>query len=725
MSETPFPFPDGYFQDHRNTLGAKSIRDYVKIFERRRNERPGGKFADADIQELMRLAEDVRRVHRYETQYLRELVEKHPDYFRDDAQKGEIGRFADVHDAFNQASKGDEFVEEILEVPPIGFFRQPGAMEFIDKAQEISLAVQSAEASHAESGTYDPDRLRHVDQIAQRLGQLVDGFTLSDVDEPGKAARKVHKRDIANLLNRLGGKTDHESKWFEEQRRWVNWNRDIEVFPEVYEEPKNRQKLEDLLDRSGPLRMVAGGHAFNISSSMGGRKGSPIGTLATLDEYRLDSGRWFEKVDPVDAVGRYHVSQDQAQRVVRVSAGMRLRDFGKAMWNEGMALPVAGSTDAQSIGGLIATDLHSTGRTAGFLSQQLLEVKALSSDKAVVHFVKDESTLRGDPARWSWTAPDGSLQRDARLPVSGALGMAGIVIEAVIKLDAAFNLRKSQQFVPRLWAEGHIEQLLDPAETNPLFAYDHVSFYYPGGAGADIKTIRMNSWRRTDEPISEGAENLKTIREIFDHVGSAFLPEYLLRLARRQAPVPGQPSHPDDDDWLKTLNKRPPLVLAANEAFARKLFFQHDEIEVGIPLPLKRDGKPDYDVFRAAIAHTQELLQQEEFETIIEVRFTPDASEAMLGPGTGGPTCYIELATPLGEVSRRRIAEVSHKFDKEMRERFQARPHLGKKTSANFQDMEDLYQDIWDDFQAVREQMDRNDKFFPPENTLLRQIFEQ
>ncbi len=59
------------------------------------------------------------------------------------------------------------------------------------------------------------------------------------------------------------------------------------------------------------------------------------------------------------------------------------------------------------------------------------------------------------------------------------------------------------------------------------------------------------------------------------------------------------------------------------------------------------NGKPDCGVFRTIIGEVQDLLAKEEFPSIIEVRFTPDVSEGILGPGTGGPTCYIELATPL------------------------------------------------------------------------------
>jgi hypothetical protein len=163
-------------------------------------------------------------------------------------------------------------------------------------------------------------------------------------------------------------------------------------------------------------------------------------------------------------------------------------------------------------------------------------------------------------------------------------------------------------------------------------------------------------------------------------------------------------------------------VLPANKAFARKLFFQHDEIEVGIPLSAV-NGKPDYQIFRDAMGDVQDLLAEEEFPTIIEVRFTPDVSEGILGPGTGGPTCYIELATPLGLFSRSRIVQVYLKFDRMLREKYRARPHLGKKTTATFEEMAKLHGQDWDDFQRVRRDADPSDRFLPRQNPLLRQIF--
>jgi hypothetical protein len=273
------------------------------------------------------------------------------------------------------------------------------------------------------------------------------GLTLSAVDEPGGKAVRAYFRNIGNFLARTGGNTLHESRW--RSGKWENWNRDIAVYPKSYKKAADRAEFQTLLAIPGSVRMVATGHAFNASYMMGGTKNQPSGLLITLDEYSLDGGARWKPVAGSEAEDTYHVSSDQARRVVRVSAGMRLRDFSSEMHDEGMALPVAGSTNPQSLEGLIASDLHASGRSAGFLSQQVLEAVVLDAQGNEVIFRRNENVPRGQSGRWAWTPPGGNqLEPLKQLPVAGALGTAGGVVELVVMLDEAYNLRESQLFVP-------------------------------------------------------------------------------------------------------------------------------------------------------------------------------------------------------------------------------------------------------------------------------------
>ncbi len=715
-SVQPFPFPDRYFQDPAHLHAAKSMKDYVAIFEHNRDKRPGGKFAPADITELMRLAEDLGAVHKLEIGFIRRLINRHPDYFPSQAQIDRLTKFADRHEEINKARKND-FMDGLIGMAPIAYFRDKNGTAFLRSIDTLAQALRASEKFYRQHDTFDPTLIREVNRLAEKLCDFIDDLSLSDVDKPGRAGRKAHLRNLANLLSRPFGKTSHEAKWT--GKKWLNWNRDITVYPKRYKEAKKLTQLAAHVKRNHPLRIVAGGHNFNIASSMGGKKDKLIGTLVTLDEYKVERKKQWK---PVTDAAKYNVSADQATRVVRASAGMRLRDFAAAVAEAGMALPVAGSTDAQSLGGLIATDLHSTGRTSGFLSEQVLETMVIDAKGDLHSFAKDESIARGHNGRWTWTKPDGSSRALTKLPVAGALGLLGVVAEVVLKLDRTFNLETDQTLVPREWAETNITEFLESRQPNEIFDYDHVSFYYAGGGGPELETVRLNSWKRTIRAVSGAADPVNSAREILDHIGSSFLPGSLLRLAHMKSTIPGE-STAGADPIVKALNNRKPLVLAAKDAFARKLYFQHDEIESGLHILLK-NGKRDYQIFRDAMVDVQNLLLEEEMRTVIEVRFTPDNSEAMLGPGTGGPTCYIELAPPMGEYSRARIVQVFHAFDTLLRgDTYKGRPHLGKKTSVSFDDMKKTYGADWDTFLEIRNEIDPGDKFLPKENELLNRIF--
>jgi FAD/FMN-containing dehydrogenase len=149
-----------------------------------------------------------------------------------------------------------------------------------------------------------------------------------------------------------GHTTLHEGRYSRRRGVWRNWSGVVTVQPQRYETPETEAELCRIVRESTKLRAVGGGHTFNDSTRT-------EQTLLSLDKYN--------RVLEVEV----------AQRRVRVQAGIRLRDLSEVLAAHGLALPVLGSTDAQSLAGLIATDLHGTGREHGFLSEQVLSLRAL------------------------------------------------------------------------------------------------------------------------------------------------------------------------------------------------------------------------------------------------------------------------------------------------------------------------------------------------------------
>src|SRR5690606_11853584 len=157
-----------------------------------------------------------------------------------------------------------------------------------------------------------------------------------------------------------------------------------------------------------------------------------------------------------------------------------------------LALPVLGSTDAQSLAGLVATDLHGTGRDHGFLSEQLLSLRVIAADGTA------QTVKPGDPLFHA---------------AIGAIGCCGVVAGGELALVDAYHLAKGSTMVDRKQAEADIDGLLQD--------HEHLSFYYVGGSD-DSESIRMHTWDRTTAPLSEGWEQHKLRSELADFAISAF-----------------------------------------------------------------------------------------------------------------------------------------------------------------------------------------------------------
>lgn len=456
--------------------------------------------------------------------------------------------------------------------------------------------------------------------------------------------------NIANSVTFLrsgGRKVLHEGHY--RHGTWVDWNRWFRCRPRNYAEPATEEEICRLVASAKKVRVVGGGHSFNSA---------PLSDDLLLSLHRYNCARVRD--DPVRP----------AWKIAEVQAGIRLRDLNRCLAKHQAALPVAGSTDQQSIGGLISTDLHGTGRDHGFLSQCLLSLRVVDEHGKAVTFCP------GDPVFHA---------------AIGGAGTCGVIIGAEILAQPAYNLSKTVRVVDRDWTEKHLESLLD--ENN------HLSFYYFGGLAKrpeqdhmpGVALVRMNKWNRTVEIPNRGRRILKVFDELFELAFSGHLIE-LARAVHRT-------------DWLAgvamrlyslSVNHRS-VIYSAEEGFARLLFFRHDEIEYGI----HRDD------FRACIDDVYSMLRERRYPTIIEIRFTPNESQAMLGPGVGRPTAYIELAPSLSRDSDAIFREFERIVVK-----YKGQPHLGKKVYLDRQQMEGIYgAETMQAFRATRQSQDASGKF--------------
>ena len=116
-----------------------------------------------------------------------------------------------------------------------------------------------------------------------------------------------------------------------------------------------------------------------------------------------------------------------------------MRDVNKLLLNRGWAFKALPSHNAQSIGGIISTDVHGTGKDWGWVSEMVLEIKVIDG-KGDVYVLNPRRTLPGGDRRdrrggdhfGGACASQGTLQHGADLRARG----------------------------PRLWEE-HIEQIIE------------------------------------------------------------------------------------------------------------------------------------------------------------------------------------------------------------------------------------------------------------------------
>jgi FAD/FMN-containing dehydrogenase len=117
--------------------------------------------------------------------------------------------------------------------------------------------------------------------------------------------------------------------------RFSNWLRRFRHRPRRVLGPTSERELSELVQAESALRVVGAGHSFNsgvVSHD----------TLVSLDGY---AGV---------------IELDRTSKQVTVRGGTRVRDVSRFLLREGLALENLPSHDAQSVAGILSTDVHGT-----------------------------------------------------------------------------------------------------------------------------------------------------------------------------------------------------------------------------------------------------------------------------------------------------------------------------------------------------------------------------
>jgi L-gulonolactone oxidase len=440
---------------------------------------------------------------------------------------------------------------------------------------------------------------------------------------------------------------------------WRNWTGDQRCRPAAIESPGSIEEIAGALRRAAAddqrVRVLGSGHSFS--------------DIALTDGRLLQLDRMTRLLDV-----------DRSSGLVRVQAGITIRELSARLAEHGLALENLGDIDVQSIAGAISTATHGTGARLSNIPSQVA---------ALTLVLADGSTLQCSAER------DPETFRAARV----ALGALGVLAEVTLRCVPAFRLRGVDAPAPLQQTLERFEELSN--------ANDHFEFYvFPY---ADTALTRTNN--RTDEPArprGRGAAYANDVLltnntfELFCRLGRR-LPSQIPRINRLVTRLAGSTRRIDRSDRI----------------FASPRLVRFTEMEYALP----REHTVE------AVRRVLELLERRRpggaprgggttggrnkaggvngalaVPFPIEVR-TVAADDALISTAAGRDSGFVAVHMYRGMAFEPYFRAVEAIMDE-----LGGRPHWGKRHFQTAATLRPRYPD-WDRFQAVRRRLDPAGRF--------------
>jgi FAD-linked oxidoreductase len=417
---------------------------------------------------------------------------------------------------------------------------------------------------------------------------------------------------------------------------WRNWAGDQGCVPAAIERPGTRAELIDAIRRAQAggrsVRAVGSGHSFT--------------DIACTDGVMLRLERLNRVLD-----------LDRASGLVRVEAGIVLRDLGEALDTYGLALENQGDIDRQTLAGAISTATHGTGARFRSMSAQVEAAELVLADGSVAEL-------------------DADSDLDGLQAARASLGALGIVYAVTLRTVPAFTVRRVDHPAP-------LEETLDALD-ELVEASDHFEFY----ALPHTETAVLRESERIDGPPRPSSRATEFAQEV---VLENWLIEGYARLCRSfpsRTPALGR--------VLADLVRRTVKVDRSHRVYASHRRVRFTEMEYAIP----REHAAE------AVRRVLELVEREGLlvSLPIEVRFVA-ADDVLLSPSHGRETCYIAVHMYRGVEWEPYFRGVGRIMDS-----YGGRPHWGKR---HFQTADTLAPRYprWEEFQRVRSRLDPEGRF--------------
>jgi FAD/FMN-containing dehydrogenase len=423
---------------------------------------------------------------------------------------------------------------------------------------------------------------------------------------------------------------------------FANWAGRFRYTAERFVRPTTEAKIVDLVKSSEKVRVFGSGHSFNegvVSEE----------TLISLDDY---SGE---------------VKSDPEKKRLTVKGGTRVRKVVKLLLKYGLAFEALPSHDAQSIAGILSTDVHGTGKSWGFVNESVVSLKLIDGN-GEVHECR----------------PSDDLFKAA----VGGVGAVGIISEVVVKGVERFNVEQDVRTMSVSYVEENLDFLLQ--------ANEHLSLYLLPFADK----CRVNTWNRTLEEKTRFGMVREFVRISADALlaawgGNFFAYTGLLRFV---SPL------------FYGVERGSNFVLESNEAFNRSIYHLHQELEFTVPF------ERTFETCKRFLDLYQRRYRAGVPYMILEVRFTPERDRTLIGAGRGRHSTWIDLVC-----NDSRGFERYYEAAEDLIKEIGARPHLGKFCeSFTDSDMKRLHGDRFERFLELVVERDPDQKFV---NAFTRRVF--
>ncbi len=361
----------------------------------------------------------------------------------------------------------------------------------------------------------------------------------------------------------------------------------------------------------------------------------------------------------LDALSRV-LDADPATGRVRVEGGIRLHALSRELHARGLAMENLGDIDAQSIAGAITTGTHGTGLKYPVISGQVEAVELVLSDGS------------------EKTVTDGDALRAARV----SLGALGVIAAVTLRCVPAFRIRNLDRPEP---LEDVLADLQHRAD-----ARDHFEFWtFPH---ADVALTRTHE-ATDDPPTTRGRVRTYTSDVLMDNHAFRVVNEVARRFPR---------TIPRLNRFASKVASQRERVGPSYAIFASERLVRFEEMEYAIP----REHAVD------ALRTAKAILERHPVSFPIELRFVA-ADDTFLSPAYGRDTAYVAVHT-----FNRMPCEAPFREVEDAMGAFEGRPAWGKRSYLSAAELAPRYP-RWDDFQALRRELDPDGRFA---NAWLRHV---